>query len=205
MHEKAHGEQLFEKRGDTLIVRGLPVSSANLGIVGVCDVVEFVKDNRGIPLYGRRGSYRLIPVEYKRGTPKTNHVDMLQLCSQSICLEERFCCEIEKGYLFYGETKHRTEVLFNENLRREVKQTIQEMHEMYKRRSTPKVKPGKFCRACSLLELLSAETMQTSIGSGISLETYRGGHMRKLLNSLYVINPDSYLAFRRRNGADSQG
>lgn len=40
MHKKAHDEGSFEKRGDLLIVRGLRISSRELGLTGQCDVVE---------------------------------------------------------------------------------------------------------------------------------------------------------------------
>lgn len=153
LHEKAHGEPLFEKRGDLLIVRGLPVSSGELGLSGACDVVEFHRDENGIRLFGRKDRYQPVPVEYKRGEPKTDHSDMLQLCAQAMCLEEMLACAIPKGYLYYGETRHRFEVQLTPELRSEVRSAVAEMHGMYKRRHTPKVKTGSFCRACSLRDL----------------------------------------------------
>lgn len=153
LHEKAHGEPLYEKRGDLLIIRGLPISSRQLGLSGACDVVEFHRDEQGITLSGRMGRYLPVPVEYKRGEPKTDLSDMMQLCAQGMCLEEMLACSISKGYLYYGETRHRIEAEFDAELRREVISTIEEMHEMYRRRLTPKVKTGSFCRACSLRDL----------------------------------------------------
>lgn len=153
LHEKAHDGRLSEKRNDRLIIRGLPVVSHRLGITGVCDVVEFISDESGVALFGRRGRYQPIPVEYKRGEPKANHCDVLQLCAQAICLEEMLACHIIKGCMYYGETRHRFEVPLDDELRREVLTITQEMHEMYRRSHTPKVKTGSFCRACSLREL----------------------------------------------------
>ena len=54
-HRRAHDEQLRERRGDTLILRGLSVASPTLGISGKCDVVEFHADPSGISLYGEEG------------------------------------------------------------------------------------------------------------------------------------------------------
>ncbi|MDD5603587.1 MAG: CRISPR-associated protein Cas4 [Eubacteriales bacterium] len=153
LHEKAHGEALFEKRGDLLIVRGLPVSSSELGFSGACDVVEFHKDDNGIHLFGRRDSYKPVPVEYKRGEPKKDHSDMLQLCAQAMCLEEMLACSVTGGYLYYGETRHRLELKFNPDLRSEVRSMAAEMHDMFKRLYTPRVRTGVFCRACSLRDL----------------------------------------------------
>ncbi len=153
LHERAHGETLFEKRGDLLIVRGLPVSSRQLGLSGTCDIVEFQQAECGISLFGRKGRYLPMPVEYKRGKPKSDLSDRLQLCAQAMCLEEMLACAIPAGYLYYGETRHRIDVPLNTELREEVNKASREMHGMYDRRLTPKVKTGAFCRSCSLQDL----------------------------------------------------
>ncbi len=57
LHERAHDDRLTEKRGDLLLVRGLPVFSRTLGVNGVCDVVEF---HRCADAGGRR-VYRPLP------------------------------------------------------------------------------------------------------------------------------------------------
>lgn len=156
LHKNAH-EDTAEKRGSKLIIRDMPVFSNTLGIRGDCDVVEFYADPDGIPLAGRYGkqgvTYRPIPVEYKRGKPKEEHADLLQLCAQAMCLEEMLVCSILEGFIFYGETRRRLPVSFHSELRLELKETLDEMHMLYNRGYTPKVKPGKFCRACSLFDI----------------------------------------------------
>jgi CRISPR-associated exonuclease Cas4 len=153
LHERAHDEKLFERRGDVLITRGMRVSSKTLGLAGACDVVEFHADQSGIKLFGHRGVYLPVPVEYKRGRPKQTHEDALQLCAQAVCLEEMLVSTVQIGYLYYGETKHRLEVDFNDALRDELQTLMREMHEMYRRQHTPKVKTGNQCRSCSLKEI----------------------------------------------------
>lgn len=152
MHEKAHGE-MTEKRGDQLITRGLHVCSHQLKITGICDIVNFDKDQNGISLYGHKGKYRVTPVEYKRGRPKSHMADALQLCAQAICLEEMLCCEIPYGYLFYGQTRRRTPIEFSAELRKCVVDAIDEMRLLYQRGHTPKVKTSSKCGACSLKEI----------------------------------------------------
>lgn len=152
-HRRAHDEQQRERRGDTLILRGLPVVSRSLGISGKCDVVEFHIDPAGVPLPGEEGLWRPFPVEYKRGAPKANRADELQLCAQALCLEEMLCCPVPEGALFYGETRRRSAVLFSEELREQVKAMLAEMHQLYRRGYTPKVRRSKSCNACSLKEL----------------------------------------------------
>lgn len=153
MHKKAHDEGSFEKRGDLLTVRGLRISSRELGVSGQCDVVEFRRDESGIDLFGYEGKWRPVPVEYKRGAPKENNADELQLCAQAVCLEEMFRTDIPEGYLYYGESRRRSLVEFSPALRDELRRITAELHELFRRGYTPKVKPSKKCKACSLEEL----------------------------------------------------
>lgn len=154
MHERAHNGPLMEKRGDTIISRGMAVFSPTLGVNGVCDVVEFHASPNGVKIFGREGTWLPLPVEYKKGAPKENNADKLQLCCQAMCLEEMLACpEIPKAYLYYGETAHRLEVELDEDLRGQVKSYLAEMHQIYSRQHTPKVKTKKSCNACSLKDL----------------------------------------------------
>ena len=153
MHQNAHDQERREKRGDLLIVRGMPVFSAGLGISGQCDVVEFRKSPEGVSLREQEGLWQPFPVEYKRGRPKEHQADELQLCAQAMCLEEMLCCSIPAGALYYGEPRRRTEVDFTEDLREQVRTCLTEMHQLYARQYTPRVKPKKGCAACSLKEL----------------------------------------------------
>lgn len=153
LHSRAHDEAQRERRGDVLTLRGLPVVSRALGISGQCDVVEFYLDDHGVSLRGEEGLWRAFPVEYKRGTSKTQGADELQLCAQAMCLEEMLCCPVLEGALFYGETRRRVAVAFTEELRDKVRSYLEEMHQLFQRGYTPKVKPSKSCNACSLKEL----------------------------------------------------
>lgn len=153
LHKNAHDGQAFEKRRDIIITRGMPVFSSTLGINGVCDVVEFHRDENGVPLFGREGKYRPCPVEYKRGKPKESEIDILQLTAQAMCIEEMLCCNIEEGYLYYGETRHRERILLAEELRKRVIDMFEQMHQYYSRNHTPRVKINKSCKSCSLNDL----------------------------------------------------
>lgn len=150
LHRNADNPFIREKRGEKLIVRAMPVKSNELRITGVCDVVEFIKDNNGITIFGEEGKYMVYPVEYKRGKPKRDESDLLQLTAQAICLEEMFACEITIGFLYYNEIRHRVEIPLTNEYKNKVRLIVTEMHDYYKRRHTPKVKTGKFCKSCSL-------------------------------------------------------
>lgn len=150
MHQRAHDADLRESRGDLILARGMQVFSPILGISGQCDVVEFRRAADGVPLRGRDGCWHPFPVEYKRGSPNDRGADELQLCAQAMCLEEMLCTNIQAGALYYGETRHRQEVIFTQTLRAEVQSCLQAMHDLYHRGYTPRVKPSKACNACSL-------------------------------------------------------
>lgn len=153
LHEKAHDTSIKEKRGNLIIVRALPIHSRELGISGECDVVEFHKSDKGITLSGKEGKYIVLPVEYKRGEPKKNDIDALQIAAQALCLEEMLCCEIPYGYIYYGETRHREKIEFTEELRKKVISMFNEMHKYFEKQYTPKVKISKSCNACSLKDI----------------------------------------------------
>lgn len=172
LHDKAHDVMSRESRGDLLISRAMPISSKELGVSGECDIVEFHRTQDGIFLYGHDGLYDVVPVEYKRGAPKKNHVDMLQLAAQAMCLEEMLCCKIPYGYLYYGEIRHREKVELTDDLRTEVRDMFQEMHEYFARRYTPKVKWSKSCNACSLKDIC-----MPVLGKGKSAKKYIDSYM----------------------------
>ena len=69
MHEKAHDDTFTETRNGIITSRGMQVSSYELGIYGVCDIVEFVPSDDGTILFGKEGKYSVVPVEYKHGEP----------------------------------------------------------------------------------------------------------------------------------------
>src|SRR3990172_8468273 len=63
LHEKVDTDT-YETRGTKKTVRGLRIHSTQLGIVGRCDVVEFI-ESKSAP-----GKEEIMPVEFKSGEPK---------------------------------------------------------------------------------------------------------------------------------------
>ena len=150
VHEKVHDKFNTEKRKDIIVSRGMPVKSRVLGISGECDAVEFHLVDNGIPIQGLSGTYEIVPIEYKKGAPKEGKDDVLQLAAQAFCLEEMLSTTIPYGFLYYFETRRRSKVFFNEEIREELVHVCEEMHRYYDRGYTPKVKTSKKCNACSL-------------------------------------------------------
>lgn len=152
MHEHVH-EQGNESRGELRIARGVRLRSLRLGLTGVADVVEFRRDEAGIALPGVKGRWRPRPVEYKRGRPKPDDCDKVQLCAQAMCLEEMLETRIESGDIFYGKPRRRLEVPLDEPLRTLGVRTAQRLHELLDAGVTPRAEYQKKCRNCSLLSV----------------------------------------------------
>lgn len=164
LHEKAHNDYRPEKRGGVILSRAMPVFSREMGVRGVCDVVELRRSDDGVTLHGREGTYCPLPVEYKRGSPKETPADVLQLAAQAMCLEEMFVCPVAEGFLFYGETGRRQKVVIDDALRTQVREMYREMHDCFARRHTPKVKTAVLPRLLAVITLL-AEAVQGALGS----------------------------------------
>ena len=157
VHERCHDETIRERRGNLLILRGLRVSSARLGLSGICDVVEFHRCEDGASLFNEEGFWMPAPVEYKRGKAKPGDEDCVQVCAQAMALEEMFCLSIQEGYLFYDSEKHREVVQLTESLRQLTRDIAHRMHVDFSRGFTPMPKKKKACRACSCKDICTPE------------------------------------------------
>ena len=160
LHERVHTAGL-ESRGDLRLEYDLALRSLKLGLSGRSDVVEFYsRDDEG---------WQPFPVEYKRGKPKKDNSDLVQLCAQAICLEEMLAVKIEKGALYYGIKKRRTEVEFDLKLRTATEETAKLLHELVCKGETPSPEYGAQCKSCSFLSLC----LPTKIGKkGKSVSNY---------------------------------
>ena len=153
LHKNADNPYMVECRGDRIISRAMPIQSQFLGVSGVADVVEFHRGTEGVVLPGQEGYWQVVPVEYKVGKKKSGDCDAVQVCAQAMCLEEMFATTIACGYLYYGKTRRRTEVIFTEKLRRRVCGLVSEMYHLYDMGATPSAVYGSYCQSCSLVDI----------------------------------------------------
>ena len=153
LHEKAH-DGPTETRAGVRTTRGLHVRSLVLGLSGVADVVEFHLPNTGtLAEHPRNRSAsapaprysRVTPVEFKRGKPKKDDSDRVQLCAQAICLEEMLQLQIDFGELFYGTRRRRTQVDFDAQLRATTHQASARLHRMIADHETPRARRAPKC------------------------------------------------------------
>jgi CRISPR-associated exonuclease Cas4 len=162
LHERVHEEQR-EKRGDVIVSRGLRLVSARLGLSGQTDVVEFFRSESGCLLPNYPGFWQPFPVEYKRGKPKKDLCDAVQLCAQALCLEEMLDCRIPSGALFYGTKRRRKDVQFDQRLRDETERCATEVHALLNGGQTPPPVADSRCGRCSLKEHCLPDTLSKKL------------------------------------------
>ena len=158
LHQRADSFQ-HETRPGIRISRSLSLRSLEYGLAGRAEVVEFYGESDDDAQYEK-----IVPVEYKRGQPKKDDSDRIQLCAQALCLEEMCGTEVTEGALFYGKRKRRTVVAIDDALRTGTVKAIKRLRQMIDDRETPPAVKLPKCKSCSLVELClpSATTAQRS-------------------------------------------
>lgn len=140
LHERVDGGEPETRQG-TRFERSVHALSDTLGLSGVLDMVEVSKNGD------------MHPVEYKHGKPKPTDMDKIQLCSQAMCLEEMTGRTVASGSLWYGKTRHRLAVVFDDELRAKTLATIDSVRTMLQSGQTPLPIYDKRCKACSLVDI----------------------------------------------------
>lgn len=157
LHERVDDPWFNELRKNMIVGRSMPLISHRLGFQGVADLVEFREAESGVEIKGRGGRWEIVPVEYKRGKPKDEECDALQLCVQAVCLEEMLGAHISRGEIFYGVIRRRTTIDFSPELRKRAEETAEEMHRIFEEGEIPAAKMQKGCKACSLMDVCSPQ------------------------------------------------
>lgn len=151
-HRRVH-EEHCERHGENLYLYELSVFSRELGVNGKCDCIEAYSDPQGTALPYGEGKYVLYPIEYKHGVVRQEEEYHIQLCAQAMCLESQFRCQIRKGAVFYTDAHRRDEVVFNDQLRLQTRQTAAAVAELLRRQELPAAHYSAKCGRCSMLEL----------------------------------------------------
>lgn len=139
-----------ERRGKLRYERAVQISSGRFGIVGKMDLLEI---EAGSPP-------KYFPVEYKRGKPKVEDWDRIQLCAQAMCIEEMRNVSVSEGALWYWQTRKRESVPIDSDLRKVTKKTIDSAREALRSGITPPpLRNQKRCRSCSLFDLCEPKAL----------------------------------------------
>lgn len=185
LHKRVHDSNIVDSQNGVLTIRGLDVVNESLHIYGKCDAVEFrpagENEDYGAYLHGRKGTWIVAPVEYKKGKAKLDLSDVMQVVAQAVCLEEMFSTRIDVGYLYYKSSRRREEVFIDEENRNRLIEVVSSIKNMTRSGHTPKSKVSSKCNSCSLKDacvpsLLSkpknvAEYINRNIGEGEQNET----------------------------------
>lgn len=146
VHHRVDDPYFTETRGSVKTERAIPLISWQLGLYGVADLLEIHKrENR------HKVTYSL--VEYKRGKPKPDDRDEVQLCAQAICLEEMRSTAIKSGDIYYDMIKNRHRVEFSKHLRVRVRELARAMHACYEEGLTPAAVKSRKCLNCSMANI----------------------------------------------------
>lgn len=156
LHQRVHQES-SENVAGVRVARQLRLSSRELGLFGVADVVEFhpLPDSAvaGVELPGSSGRWQAFPIEYKRGRRRPEMSYLVQLCAQALCLEEMLAATVPAGALYHGKSRRRQAVTFDGALRRRTRQRAAELHTLLAAGRVPPPVPGPKCRFCSLAQV----------------------------------------------------
>lgn len=143
LHERVDSG-FAEQRKGRRHERSVLLLSKQHGLTGKMDLLEI---EQGDPP-------RYFPVEYKRGKPKIQDWDRIQLCAQALCIEEMCSTVVEEGAIWYWEIRRREPITINKELRAATVATIAAAHNLRAAGLTPApVNDKKRCRSCSLVGL----------------------------------------------------
>lgn len=168
LHERVDSVEMEVRKG-IRYDRAVKVYSEKLGLSGQLDLLE--KD---------LSSGQLMPVEYKRGKPKTHLADEVQLCAQALCLEEMTGQKITKGALWYFQIRHRVEIDLDAQLRQETIETVNKVCELLQSESLPKAQISKNCKACSIIDICQPNLFKEH------------SNLDKYLDDLYDIDKEDF-------------
>lgn len=156
LHERVDsGEK--EQRGALRYERGVHLVSEHHQIRGKMDLLEIESDGDSLSYF---------PVEYKRGKPKTEDWDRIQLCAQALCIEEMKNTQVSEGAIWYWEVRRREGVVLDETLRQATVAAIENAREILADGSTPApTEERQRCRACSLVDLCQPHTFRRDLSA----------------------------------------
>lgn len=150
LHERVDSG-VAEQRKGIHYERGVMLKSQHYGLTGKMDLLEIEQSE---PL-------KYLPVEYKRGKPKVDDWDRVQVCAQALCIEEMRDTSVAEGAIWYWEVRRRETIQIDDALRATTVAAIEGAHAILASGKTPPPTDKiKRCRACSLADLCEPDTFR---------------------------------------------
>jgi CRISPR-associated protein Cas1 len=169
--------------GEVKAARSVELSSARLGITAKLDLLE-----------GGEGSGEVVPVDTKKGRPARDggpwEADAIQVCAQVLLLREHGYA-VERGELFYAETRQRVLVHITPGLIERTLAAAAEARSIAERMSPPPpLQHSPKCGRCSLVGICLPDEVNTLAGRTTE-------RPRRLIAS----DPDSHPLYIAEQGA----
>ena len=162
LHERVDSGVTEQRRG-VRYERGVLLLSQRYRLSGKMDLLEIEQGE----------SPRYFPVEYKRGKPKLEDWDRIQLCAQALCLEEMRGVQVEEGAIWYWQVRKREPIIIDEALRKKTISVIEDAHALLASGKTPApIQDKKRCKACSLSDLCEPQTFRRDHSSSYIHEMF---------------------------------
>lgn len=164
LHERVDSG-VAEQRHGVRSERGVLLRSESYRLTGKMDLLEIEQGDP--PKY--------FPVEYKRGKPKVEDWDRIQLCAQALCIEEMRGIHVDEGAIWYWKVRKREPVMIDNALRRTTIEMIEAAHALLASgRTPPPTEDVKRCRACSLYDLCEPDTFRRDHSARYVNELFEG-------------------------------
>ncbi|GAB3214004.1 CRISPR-associated exonuclease, Cas4 family [Marinactinospora thermotolerans DSM 45154] len=136
-HRRVH-DPGQESRPRVRTLRALPVWHDELGLTGVCDVVEIHPDGT------------VLPVEHKSGAYRPGGAADVQVAAQAICLEQRLSTRIDTAAIYAMADRRRHTVAVDAAMRQRVARITEQVREVIKSQALPAPAADARCRRCSM-------------------------------------------------------
>ena len=164
LHERVDSG-IAEQRGGTRYERGVLLKSERYKLTGKMDLLEIEQSEP--PKY--------YPVEYKRGKPKVEDWDRVQVCAQALCIEEMRNTEITEAAIWYWEVRRREIVTIDAKLRASTIAAIEGAQAILMTKKTPPpTEDTQRCRACSLVDLCEPKAFRQDHSTQYVNELFEG-------------------------------
>ena len=136
-HHRVH-DPGQETRPQVHTLRALPVWHDELGLTGVCDVVEIHPDGT------------VLPVEHKSGAYHPGGAADVQVAAQAICLEQRLGTTITTAVIYAMADRRRHSIAVDGALRDRVRSTAEHVRAVMATSTLPPPAADTRCRRCSM-------------------------------------------------------
>ena len=156
LHKHVDDPKYRQKSGECITLRSVRLSSYELGLYGLSDIVELhpAPFNDNFITHSKYpGKWIPTVVEYKHGKPKPNNIDEVQLAAQVMCLEEMYNLHLNHASFFYAEIRRRVDVEMSDELKQTVSDCAKQMHEIFQSGNMPPIDYSKKCTNCSLKDI----------------------------------------------------